>query len=194
MRVRGANPRMRATWFASCNGSAASATLGAGADARAPRRDRMRTALVDAEPEPIAIDPARTALVIIDMQRDFLEPGGFGETLGNDVSLLSAAVGPCRALLERRAPPRHARHPHARRPSPRPVRRAARQGRARRARAAHRRAGADGPHPDPRRAGPRHHPRARTRSRASRSSTSRARARSSRPTCTRSCTTAASRR
>jgi biuret amidohydrolase len=59
----------------------------------------MRTALVDAEPEPIAIDPLATALVIIDMQRDFLEPGGFGETLGNDVGLLAAAVGPCRSLL-----------------------------------------------------------------------------------------------
>jgi nicotinamidase-related amidase len=34
------------------------------------------------------------------MQRDFLEPGGFGETLGNDVSLLGAAVGPCKAVLE----------------------------------------------------------------------------------------------
>ncbi|MES1172569.1 MAG: cysteine hydrolase [Bacteroidota bacterium] len=55
---------------------------------------------VDAEPEPLSIDPARTAVVMIDMQRDFLEPGGFGETLGNDVSLLTAAVGPCRALLE----------------------------------------------------------------------------------------------
>src|SRR5882672_3616501 len=54
---------------------------------------------VDAEPEPIAFDPARTAVVIIDMQRDFLEPGGFGETLGNDVSLLSAAIAPCKALL-----------------------------------------------------------------------------------------------
>jgi nicotinamidase-related amidase len=42
----------------------------------------------------------RTALVIIDMQRDFLEPGGFGETLGNDVSRLAAAVEPCRAVLE----------------------------------------------------------------------------------------------
>ncbi len=60
----------------------------------------MTTTLVGAEPEPIAIDPARTAVVMIDMQRDFLEPGGFGETLGNDVSLLNAAVAPCRALLQ----------------------------------------------------------------------------------------------
>jgi nicotinamidase-related amidase len=57
-------------------------------------------AIVDAAPEPVSIDLARTAVVMIDMQRDFLEPGGFGETLGNDVSLLSAAIGPCRALLE----------------------------------------------------------------------------------------------
>ena len=55
--------------------------------------------LVAAEPAPIELTFARTALVIIDMQRDFLEPGGFGETLGNDVSLLAAAVGPCKAVL-----------------------------------------------------------------------------------------------
>ncbi len=59
----------------------------------------MTLAAVDAQPAPIAIDPARTALVVIDMQRDFLEPGGFGETLGNDISLLAAAVEPCRALI-----------------------------------------------------------------------------------------------
>jgi nicotinamidase-related amidase len=43
---------------------------------------------------------AHTALVIIDMQRDFIEPGGFGETLGNDVSLLQAIVPACQAVLE----------------------------------------------------------------------------------------------
>ena len=59
----------------------------------------MHRVLVDAEPQPVGIDPARTALIIIDMQRDFLEPGGFGEALGNDVSRLSAAVAPCEAVL-----------------------------------------------------------------------------------------------
>jgi nicotinamidase-related amidase len=47
---------------------------------------------------PFAID--KTALVIIDMQRDFVEPGGFGETLGNDVSLLQAIVPTVRRVLE----------------------------------------------------------------------------------------------
>jgi biuret amidohydrolase len=60
----------------------------------------MSTVLVEAEPEAIAIDPVRTAVIVIDMQRDFLEPGGFGESLGNNVSLLQRAVGPIKALLE----------------------------------------------------------------------------------------------
>ncbi|MBX9931012.1 MAG: cysteine hydrolase [Methylobacterium sp.] len=55
---------------------------------------------IAAEPSPLTFDPATAALVIIDMQRDFIEPGGFGETLGNDVSLLAAAIAPCRAILD----------------------------------------------------------------------------------------------
>jgi len=60
----------------------------------------MTVVTIDAQPQPIKIDCARTAVIIIDMQRDFLEPGGFGESLGNDVSLLAAAVEPCRLLLK----------------------------------------------------------------------------------------------
>jgi biuret amidohydrolase len=53
-----------------------------------------------AQPFPFHFDPRRTALVVIDMQRDFIEPGGFGEALGNDVSLLAAIVPTVAALLE----------------------------------------------------------------------------------------------
>jgi nicotinamidase-related amidase len=54
---------------------------------------------VDAEPYPFEFSPATCALLIIDMQRDFLEPGGFGEMLGNDVSQLRRTIQPNRSLL-----------------------------------------------------------------------------------------------
>jgi nicotinamidase-related amidase len=55
---------------------------------------------VAAEPVAIDLDWSTTALLIIDMQRDFMEPGGFGETLGNDVSQLARAVRPIAAVLD----------------------------------------------------------------------------------------------
>ena len=54
---------------------------------------------VVAQPFAFSFCVVRTALVIIDMQRDFVEPGGFGETLGNDVSLLTRIVPACQAVL-----------------------------------------------------------------------------------------------
>ena len=56
---------------------------------------------IPAEPYEFEGERARTALVIIDMQRDFVEPGGFGEALGNDVSPLRATIAPTRRVLER---------------------------------------------------------------------------------------------
>ncbi len=54
---------------------------------------------INASPYGFALDPRRAALVMIDMQRDFLEPGGFGASLGNDVARLRAAVPPASRLL-----------------------------------------------------------------------------------------------
>ncbi len=54
---------------------------------------------VEAEPYPFEFTPAHTALLIIDMQRDFLEQGGFGEMLGNDVSQLRRTIEPNMRLL-----------------------------------------------------------------------------------------------
>jgi nicotinamidase-related amidase len=55
---------------------------------------------IAARPYDYVFDPAHTAVVMIDMQRDFLEPGGFGALLGNDVTPLRAIVPACSTLLE----------------------------------------------------------------------------------------------
>jgi nicotinamidase-related amidase len=55
---------------------------------------------VDARPYAYSFEPETTALLVIDMQRDFIEPGGFGEALGNDVKRLAAIVPTVRELIE----------------------------------------------------------------------------------------------
>ena len=55
---------------------------------------------VAAEPYDFVFEPSRTGLLVIDMQRDFVERGGFGEMLGNDVTPLRRAVAPARRVLE----------------------------------------------------------------------------------------------
>ena len=77
----------------------------------------MRDAIVfAATPFDFALAPGRTALVVIDMQRDFVEPGGFGASLGNDVTRLHPAIPVIAALLaawrERGWPVVHTREAH----------------------------------------------------------------------------------
>ena len=58
---------------------------------------------VDASPRvsfPWRADLAQCALIIIDMQRDFVEPGGFGAALGNDVTRLQAIIPTCARVLD----------------------------------------------------------------------------------------------
>jgi nicotinamidase-related amidase len=55
---------------------------------------------MEAEPYALEFDPQTTALLIIDMQRDFVMPGGFGEALGNDVTPLQAVIAPTRRMLD----------------------------------------------------------------------------------------------
>jgi nicotinamidase-related amidase len=54
---------------------------------------------VPAQPYAFTLCPETTALLVVDMQRDFLEPGGFGELLGNDVGLLARTVAPLARVL-----------------------------------------------------------------------------------------------
>jgi nicotinamidase-related amidase len=60
---------------------------------------RHETISVEAEPYAFEFVPETCALLIIDMQRDFLEPGGFGEMLGNDIAQLRRTIEPNRILL-----------------------------------------------------------------------------------------------
>jgi biuret amidohydrolase len=54
---------------------------------------------INAQPYDFTLDPERTALVVIDMQRDFIEPGGFGESLGNEVVRLEAIIPTVQKLI-----------------------------------------------------------------------------------------------
>ena len=62
-----------------------------------------RQITIDAKPEPITIDTARTAVVVVDMQNDFCSKGGMFDRAGVDISMVQRAVGPTlNALLAAR--------------------------------------------------------------------------------------------
>src|ERR1700749_1414029 len=93
-----ANPSLRCTqWHAACL-TEAWHSFGFGRLSMASLK-YPTSSTVMAEPAPIDLDWSKTALVIIDMQRDFMEPGGFGETHRNDLSQRARAVDPIASML-----------------------------------------------------------------------------------------------
>ena len=55
--------------------------------------------IFNAEPFKFTFDPLTTALMVIDMQRDFIDPNGFGAALGNDIKPLRAIIPPTARLI-----------------------------------------------------------------------------------------------
>jgi ureidoacrylate peracid hydrolase len=86
--------------------AAASLVAGAGAQpasakqASAPAQNmRSRIVNFDAKPEPIAINSAKTAVLVVDMQNDFGTKGGLFDLAGFDISIIQKAIGPTAAVL-----------------------------------------------------------------------------------------------
>lgn len=64
----------------------------------APGSGRQTT--IDAMPQPITIDTARTAVIVVDMQNDFGSKGGMFDRAGVDISMVHKAIEPTRSVLQ----------------------------------------------------------------------------------------------
>src|SRR5437867_4938147 len=63
------------------------------------RTNMTQIVTLDAKPEPIAIDPAKTAIIVVDMQNDFGSKGGIFDRAGIDIAGIQRAVGPTASVL-----------------------------------------------------------------------------------------------
>lgn len=66
----------------------------------APPEPAPRKVTIEAEPQRISIDLARTALIVVDMQNDFCAPGGWVDNLGVDLSPERAPIAPLRVMVK----------------------------------------------------------------------------------------------
>lgn len=64
-----------------------------------PPKKKTRVVRLDAKPEPIEIDIAKTAVIVVDMQNDFGSKGGLFDRAGLDVSMIQKAIGPTARVL-----------------------------------------------------------------------------------------------
>jgi hypothetical protein len=69
-------------------------------DTMALSKDLPTIVTFDAKPYPFQFPIRNTALLVIDMQRDFVSPGGFGEIQGGDLRMVQESIAPTKALLE----------------------------------------------------------------------------------------------
>jgi ureidoacrylate peracid hydrolase len=60
---------------------------------------KSETVTLDAKPEPIAINPARTAVIVVDMENDFVAKGGMFDRAGADISGAQKAIAPNAKVL-----------------------------------------------------------------------------------------------
>ena len=67
--------------------------------AQGTKQTPTRILTIDAKPEPIAIDAAKTAVIVVDMQNDFGAEGGMFQRAGIDISMIQAAVAPTAKVL-----------------------------------------------------------------------------------------------
>ena len=59
----------------------------------------MRVIEIQAQPSPVKLDLAKTALIIIDMQTDFCGERGYVDRMGYDLALTRAPIEPIKAVL-----------------------------------------------------------------------------------------------
>jgi len=64
-----------------------------------PSEPKTGSVTLDAKPEPIAVDPARTAVIVVDMENDFAAKGGMFDRAGADISGAQKAVAPTAKVL-----------------------------------------------------------------------------------------------
>src|SRR5207244_3966442 len=60
---------------------------------------KSETVTLEAKPEPIAINPARTAVIVVDMENDFVAKGGMFDRAGADISGAQKAIAPTAKVL-----------------------------------------------------------------------------------------------
>jgi len=61
------------------------------------QRSHMIT--IKAEPQPILVDLARTALLVVDMQNAFVHKGGYFDLVGLDITPIQLIIEPCRKVI-----------------------------------------------------------------------------------------------